>query len=35
VVPATAWREVDPEGCSFENVNTPEDLRRLGLEPPG
>jgi molybdopterin-guanine dinucleotide biosynthesis protein A len=35
VVPASAWREVDPGGRSFENVNTPEDLVRLGLEPPG
>jgi molybdopterin-guanine dinucleotide biosynthesis protein A len=35
VIPASAWREVDPEGRSFENVNTPEDLARLGLEPPG
>ena len=25
------WRSVDPEGRSFENANTPEDLERLGL----
>jgi molybdenum cofactor guanylyltransferase len=25
------WRRVDPEGRSFENANTPEDLVRLGL----
>jgi len=34
VVTAAEWREVDPDGRSFENVNTPEDLRRLGLLPP-
>jgi molybdopterin-guanine dinucleotide biosynthesis protein A len=34
VVPAEAWREVDPLGRSFENVNSPEDLVRLGLEAP-
>ncbi len=28
------WREVDPEGLSFVNVNTPEDAARLGLEMP-
>jgi molybdopterin-guanine dinucleotide biosynthesis protein A len=27
------WRAVDPEGRSFENANTPEDLERLGLSP--
>jgi molybdopterin-guanine dinucleotide biosynthesis protein A len=26
------WRDVDPEGRSFENANTPEDAERLGLE---
>ena len=34
VVPAREWREMDPEGRCLENVNTPEDLHRLGLEPP-
>jgi molybdopterin-guanine dinucleotide biosynthesis protein A len=34
VVDAGAWRSVDPAGRSFENANTPEDLRRLGLAPP-
>jgi molybdopterin-guanine dinucleotide biosynthesis protein A len=34
VVPAAEWREVDPDGRGLENVNTPEDVLRLGLEPP-
>jgi molybdopterin-guanine dinucleotide biosynthesis protein A len=34
VVDASAWRSVDPAGRSFENANTSEDLRRLGLAPP-
>jgi molybdopterin-guanine dinucleotide biosynthesis protein A len=34
VVPAGSWREVDPEGRSFENVNSPADLDRLGLLAP-
>jgi molybdopterin-guanine dinucleotide biosynthesis protein A len=34
VVPATEWREVDPDGRGLENVNTPDDVLRLGLEPP-
>lgn len=34
VVPEHEWRLVDPEGRSFENANTPEDLHRLGLDPP-
>jgi molybdopterin-guanine dinucleotide biosynthesis protein A len=34
VVPAREWREVDPEGRCLENVNTPEDIVRLGLAPP-
>jgi molybdopterin-guanine dinucleotide biosynthesis protein A len=34
VVGAAEWREVDPGGRSFENANTPDDLRRLGLAPP-
>jgi len=32
VVTAEEWRQVDPGGRSFENVNSPEDLERLGLE---
>jgi molybdopterin-guanine dinucleotide biosynthesis protein A len=28
------WREVDPSGRAFANVNTPEDLARHGLELP-
>jgi molybdopterin-guanine dinucleotide biosynthesis protein A len=31
VVEEEAWRQVDPEGRAFENVNTPEDAARLGL----
>jgi molybdenum cofactor guanylyltransferase len=34
VVPARAWRRIDPEGRSFANANTPGDLIRLGLDPP-
>jgi len=34
IVPAAEWAEVDPDGRSFENVNTPDDLRRLGLVAP-
>ena len=34
VVPASEWREVDPDGRCLENVNTPDDVLRLGLEPP-
>ncbi len=34
VVPAATWREMDPGGRSLENVNTPDDLRRLGLALP-
>ncbi|GEJ55389.1 molybdenum cofactor guanylyltransferase [Anaeromyxobacter diazotrophicus] len=34
LVPEESWREVDPEGRAFENVNTPEDAARLGLEVP-
>jgi molybdopterin-guanine dinucleotide biosynthesis protein A len=33
----TEWRELDPQGTAFFNVNTPEDLaeaRRLAAEPP-
>jgi molybdopterin-guanine dinucleotide biosynthesis protein A len=29
-----AWREIDPDGRAFENVNTPEEAVRLGLEVP-
>jgi acetylornithine deacetylase/succinyl-diaminopimelate desuccinylase-like protein/molybdopterin-guanine dinucleotide biosynthesis protein A len=32
VVDEAEWRRVDPEGRAFENANTPEDARRLGLE---
>ncbi|HEY6099241.1 MAG TPA: dipeptidase, partial [Anaeromyxobacter sp.] len=32
VVDEAEWRLVDPEGRAFENANTPEDARRLGLE---
>ncbi len=28
------WRAVDPGGRAFENANTPEDARRLGLDGP-
>jgi molybdopterin-guanine dinucleotide biosynthesis protein A len=37
-VPEEEWRAVDPEGRAFENVNTPDDVARLGLAlplPPG
>jgi molybdenum cofactor guanylyltransferase len=34
VVDEKAWREVDPAGRAFENVNTFEDARRLGLVVP-
>lgn len=33
VVEEEEWRLVDPQGRSFENANTPEDARRLGLRP--
>ena len=33
-VPEARWREIDPEGRAFANVNTPEDLVELGLEIP-
>jgi molybdopterin-guanine dinucleotide biosynthesis protein A len=32
VVEEPEWREVDPLGRAFENVNTPADAARLGLE---
>jgi len=32
VIDEVEWRLVDPEGLAFENANTPEDARRLGLE---
>ncbi len=35
VVPEAAWRAFDPDGRTFANANTPEDLARLGLEVPG
>lgn len=33
IVDEAAWRQVDPEGRAFVNVNTPEEAARLGLEP--
>jgi molybdopterin-guanine dinucleotide biosynthesis protein A len=35
MVPDAAWRAFDPEGRTFQNANTPEDLGRLGLDAPG
>ncbi len=35
VVGEEEWKALDPEGRAFENVNTPEDAARLGLELPG
>ncbi len=35
LVPEDEWRTVDPQGRSFENVNTPEDALRLGVSFPG
>jgi molybdopterin-guanine dinucleotide biosynthesis protein A len=32
VVTSAEWRQIDPGGLSFENVNSPEDLERLGLD---
>jgi molybdopterin-guanine dinucleotide biosynthesis protein A len=32
VVEEEAWRAVDPTGRAFENVNTPADAARLGVE---
>ncbi len=34
VVPEAAWRAFDPDGRTFENANSPEDLERLALLPP-
>lgn len=34
VVPEVAWRALDPDGRTFENANSPEDLARLALLPP-
>ncbi|HET7826764.1 MAG TPA: dipeptidase, partial [Anaeromyxobacter sp.] len=34
VVDEGEWRAVDPDGRAFDNVNTPDDARRLGLEAP-
>jgi molybdenum cofactor guanylyltransferase len=34
LVGEVAWREIDPGGRVFENVNTPEEAARLGLEVP-
>ena len=33
-VPEERWCEIDPDGASFDNVNTVEDAVRLGLELP-
>lgn len=35
VLPEAAWRAFDPRGRVFANANSPEDLARLGLGPPG
>jgi molybdopterin-guanine dinucleotide biosynthesis protein A len=34
IVDEEAWAEVDPKGRAFENANTAEDAKRLGLELP-
>jgi molybdopterin-guanine dinucleotide biosynthesis protein A len=34
VVEEAEWRQVDPDGRSLENVNTPADAARLGIEAP-
>jgi len=34
IVGEEGWRRFDPEGSAFENVNSPEDAARLGLEAP-
>jgi molybdopterin-guanine dinucleotide biosynthesis protein A len=34
VVEEDEWRLVDPAGRSLENVNTPEDAARVGIDPP-
>jgi len=33
VVEAAEWRAFDPAGLAFENVNTPEEVAALGLDP--
>ena len=35
VVEEAEWRTIDPDGRAFANANTPDDLARLGLAPPG
>jgi molybdopterin-guanine dinucleotide biosynthesis protein A len=35
LVPEEDWRAIDPDGRSFANANTPEDVARLGLTWPG
>jgi molybdopterin-guanine dinucleotide biosynthesis protein A len=35
IVEEAEWRTVDPDGRAFANANTPDDLVRLGLAPPG
>lgn len=34
VVPEATWRTFDPDGRTFANANSPEDLARLGVLPP-
>ena len=34
LVPEADWAGMDPDGRSFENANTPEDLARLGIVAP-
>lgn len=34
IVEEEAWRELDPDGRAFANVNTPEEAARLGLVVP-
>jgi molybdopterin-guanine dinucleotide biosynthesis protein A len=34
IVDEEDWREIDPEGRAFENVNSPEEAARLGLQAP-
>ena len=33
-IPEEQWRQIDPEGRAFANVNTPEEAAQLGLEMP-
>jgi molybdopterin-guanine dinucleotide biosynthesis protein A len=34
LLPEEAWRTIDPSGRAFENVNTPEEAARLGVQAP-